>query len=121
MVRILIYNIIFVNILSSNEPKSLDQFIADYLMLAKSKMESSPTVWQDFREGYLRSYGIYFMEGLLDSLDNDELTSFHAGIRHFADIEVLRIEVNSGKEFEKIIHEKPVPTSNINYFSSVSD
>ena len=103
------------------EPIELDEFVEGYFLIAQSKMESSPTVWQDIREGYLRSYGIYFTELLLDSLDNGQLSSYHAGIRHFQTLEDLRIEVKSNKGFEYVVEPRRVPTYNINYFSSLSD
>ena len=112
----------FLTALIAKDPvRSLDEFVEGYFLIAQSKMESSPTVWQDVREGYLRSYGIYFTEQLLDSLENSELTSYHAGIRHFTEIEELRLEIKSGKVFEYVIEPPRVPTYNINYFSSVID
>ena len=99
----------------------LDEFVEGYFLVAKSKLESSPTVWQDVREGYIRSYGIYFTDQLLDSLKNGQLSSYHAGIRHFPAIEDLRLEAKSGKVFEYVIEPTRVPTFNINYFSSVID
>ena len=107
--------------LVAREPIELDEFVEGYFLITQSKMESSPTVWQDIREGYLRSYGIYFTELLLDSLDNGQLTSYHAGIRHFQTLEDLRIEVKSNKGFEYVVEPRRVPTYNINYFSSLSD
>ena len=105
----------------AREPLELDEFEEGYFLIAQSKMESSPTVWQDIREGYLRSYGIYFTEQLLDSLDNGQLSSYHAGIRHFQTLEDLRIEVKSNKGFEYVVEPRRVPSYNINYFSSLND
>ena len=94
----------------AREPIELDEFVEGYFLIAQSKMESSPTVWQDIREGYLRSYGIYFTEQLLDSLDNGQLSSYHAGIRHFQTLEDLRIEVKRNKGFEYVVEPRRVPT-----------
>ena len=113
--------LISLTILMAWEPIELDEFVEGYFLIAQSKMESSPTVWQDIREGYLRSYGIYFTELLLDSLDNGQLSSYHAGIRHFQTLEDLRIEVKSNKGFEYVVEPRRVPTYNINYFSSLND
>ena len=74
-----------------------------------------------FRKGYIRSYGIYYTDQLLDSLKHGQLSSYHAGIRHFPAIEDLRLEAKSGKVFEYVIEPTRVPTFNINYFSSVID
>ena len=61
--------ILFLTTLIAREPlRFLDEFVEGYFLVAKSKLESSPTVWQDVREGYIRSYGIYFTDQLLDSL-----------------------------------------------------
>jgi|TARA_B100001741_G_scaffold225329_1_gene187160 hypothetical protein len=114
--------IVFLTTLIAREPlRFLDEFVEGYFLVAKSKLESSPTVWQDVREGYIRSYGIYFTDQLLDSLKNGQLSSYHAGIRHFPAIEDLRLEAKSGKVFEYVIEPTKVPTFNINYFSSVID
>jgi len=112
---------LLMTILTAKEPRKLDRFIEDYLLIAKSKMESSPTVWQDIKEGYLRSYGIYLTEVLLDSIDAGELSPYHAGIRYFPDIDALRIEVNKGEGFEYIINKKETPNWTKNYFSSTID
>ena len=121
MVRILIYSIIFVNLLSANEPKSLDQFIADYLMLAKSKMESSPTVGQDIKEGYDRHVALYKADLILDSLKYEQVSPYLAGIRHFKKIDKIRNEILSGKEFNHYLQENKKPNFNVNYFSTSKD
>ena len=38
-------------IYSNEQFEILDQFVNNYLLLAKSKVESSPMVWQDVKEG----------------------------------------------------------------------
>ena len=103
----------------SNEPiEILDQFVNNYLLLAKSKVESSPMVWQDVKEGYLRNYTIRFTNTLLDSIQNKDLSSFDAGIRHFHKIDSLRLEIKKGGEYKHTVVPKDTPRYNINYFYS---
>jgi len=108
-------------LLCAKEPKTMDEFVYDHLMLTKSKMASSPTMWLDVQEGYLRHYTVHFADQLLDSLDQKVLSSYHAGIRHFPKIEDLRLEVIKGEDFDYTIDPPVIPTSNVNYFSSVKD
>ena len=112
--------IAIVSLLLGKEPKSLDQFVVDYLLLTQSKMVNSPTVWQDVKEGYLRNEAIYFSEIVLDSLANG-LTSYYVAKTHLLKINQLREQVREGKDFNYNI-EKPSPSmANVNYFSSVKD
>ena len=105
--------------LFSNEPLDvLDQFVTNYLLLAESKMESSPMVWQDVKEGYIRNYTIRYTNTLLDSLGNNNLSSFDAGLRHFYKIENLRGEIKQGGEYKHTIVPNDTPMYNINYFYS---
>ena len=105
--------------LFSNEPLDvLDQFVTNYLLLTESKMESSPMVWQDVKEGYIRNYTIRYTNTLLDSLGNNNLSSFDAGLRHFYKIENLRDEIKQGGEYKHTIVPNDTPMYNINYFYS---
>lgn len=105
--------------LFSNEPLDvLDQFVTNYLLLTESKMESSPMVWQDVKEGYIRNYTIRYTNTLLDSLGNNDLSSFDAGLRHFYKIENLRDEIKQGGEYKHTIVPNDTPMYNINYFYS---
>ena len=105
--------------LFSNEPLDvLDQFVTNYLLLTESKMESSPMVWQDVKEGYIRNYTIRYANTLLDSLGKNDLSSFDAGLRHFYKIENLRDEIKQGGEYKHTIVPNDTPMYNINYFYS---
>ena len=105
--------------LFSNEPFAvLDQFVTDYLLLTESKVESSPMVWQDVKEGYLRNYTLRFTNTVLDSIGRNELSSFHAGVRHFYKIETLRAEIKKGGEYTHTIVPNDTPRYKINYFYS---
>ena len=106
--------------LLGQEPKPLDRFVVDYLLLTQSKMAESPTVWQDLREGYLRNEAIYFSEIILDSIA-DGLTPYHVVKTHLPKINQLREQVRGGKEFYYNIEKSPPSMANVNYFSSVKD
>ena len=112
--------IAIVSLLLGKEPKSLDQFVVDYLLLTQSKMVNSPTVWQDVKEGYLRNEAIYFSEIILDSLA-DGLTSYHVVKTHLPKINQIREQVREGKGFNYNIEKPPPSMANVNYFSSIKD
>ena len=102
----------------SNDLNYFEKFVNNYFTLSKSKMELSPTIGQDIREGYFRSYGIYYSELVMDSLDNSSLSPYEAAIRHFYNMDEIRLEVESGRDFKYLINPKLKVNYNINYFSS---
>ena len=51
----LIFFILVSSLLISKDPVGLDEFVENYFLLSKSKMENSPIAWQDTREGYYLS------------------------------------------------------------------
>ena len=104
--------------LIAKEPIGLDEFVENYFLLSKSKMENSPIAWQDTREGYFRAYGVFKADQIIDSLEAKILTHYEAGIRHFKVMEQIRTEVNSGKNYDSLIKRSSKPTFNVNYFSS---
>ena len=105
----------------ANEPLSFERFVENYFLLSKSKMENSPSVWQDTREGYFRAYGAFKADQVIDSLNTKELTHYEAGIRHFKVMENIRTEVISGKTYDYLVIKSSKPTFNRNYFSSSID
>lgn len=107
-------------IVFGQRPKTLDEFVFHHLLLTKSKMESSPMVWQDVREGYLRNNTINYSNKLLDSLEHGA-SSYDISVRHFSKIEDLRVLVLDGVGFNLDIDPSESPTENINYFSSSKD
>ena len=114
----IIYLIFSVHLFSDEPLDVLDQFIIDYLLLTKSKVESSPMVWQDVKEGYLRNYTLRLTNTILDSISSNKLSSFHAGIRHLHKIENLRAEIKKGGEYTYTIVPNDTPQYKINYFYS---
>ena len=97
---------------------ALDRKWGSSRTVSESKMESSPMVWQDVKEGYIRNYTIRYTNTLLDSLGNNDLSSFDAGLRHFYKIENLRDEIKQGGEYKHTIVPNDTPMYNINYFYS---
>ena len=114
----IIFFILSAHLFSSEPLDVLDQFVTNYLLLTESKMESSPMVWQDVKEGYVRNYTLRYTNGLLDSLGNNDLSSFDAGLRHFYKIENLRDQIKKGGEYTHTIAPNDTPMYNINYFYS---
>ena len=98
-----IFFILVSSLLIAKEPLGLDEFVENYFLLSKSKMENSPIAWQDTREGYFRAYGVYKADQIIDSLDAKILSHYEAGIRHFTVMEQIRKEVNSGKNYDHLI------------------
>ena len=105
-------------IYSNDSLDVMDKFVTHYLLLAESKMESSPMVWQDVKEGYLRNYTLRYTNTILDSLSDKKLSSFQAGLRHLYIIDSLRAEIKKGEEYEHTVAPNDTPNYNINYFYS---
>ena len=114
----MIFFTIVSSLLIAKEPKGLDEFVENYFLLSKSKLENSPIAWQDTREGYFRAYGVYKADQIIDSLDAQILSHYEAGIRHFKIMEQIRKEVNSGKNYDHLIKRSSKSRYNVNYFSS---
>ena len=114
----LIFFILVSSLLIAKEPVHLDEFVENYFLLSKSKMENSPITWQDTREGYFRVYGVFMADQIIDSLDLKILSHYEAAIRHFKVMEQIRKEIISGKNYDHIIKRSSKPTYSINYFSS---
>ena len=106
---------------AQDQKKTMDDFVYRHLLLTKSKMEASPLVWQDLKEGFLRNYTIRFADIILDSLDRGDLTSFNAAVRHFQKIENLRKEIRVGRDYKYVEKQAQNPAYNKNYFSSSID
>ena len=107
--------------LKGRDIKNLEYFVERYFLLAKSKMESSPILGQDIKEGYDRYLGSYKADLILDSLKYEKISHYLAGIRHFKKIDKIRDEVLFGKEFKLYLRKNEKPNFNVNYFSSLED
>ena len=108
-------------VLKGRDIKNLEHFVERYFLLAKSKMESSPTVGQDIKEGYDRHVALYKADLILDSLKYEQGSHYLAGIRHFKKIDKIRDEVLSGEEFKHNLPGNKKPNFNVNYFSVLKD
>tara|TARA_Y100001970_G_C14180695_1_gene829677 strand:- start:443 stop:808 length:366 start_codon:yes stop_codon:yes gene_type:complete len=118
MKKIFIIMILPVVLMSGDSQKIMDEFVYNYFLLAQSKVESSPLVWQDLKEGYLRNYTVRYTDIVLDSMDHKQLSSFYAALRHFNNVEYLRTEIKKGEAYKHIIVNPEKSNYNINYFSS---
>ena len=110
-----------VTMIYAKKPVTFERFVENYFLLSKSKMENSPSAWQDTREGYFRAYGAFKADQVIDSLNTKVLTHYEAGIRHFKVMEKIRTEVISGKTYDHLVIKSSKPTFNRNYFSSSKD
>ncbi len=115
-----IFLFLFVFVYSNDSIERMDKFVANYLLLAESKVESSPMVWQDLKEGYLRNYTLRFVNTVLDSISNNELSSYQASLRHLFKIDSLRAEIKKGEVYKHAVTRNDTPKYNINYFYSSS-
>lgn len=115
-----IFIIAFFSLLAATEPKSLDKFVENHLLMTKSKMAVGPTLWLDVREGYLRNKTIRYANVLLDSLDSGS-SPIELATTHFPAIDDLRKEVVSGEGFDYKIERHSNYMKNVNYFSSLND
>ena len=100
---------------SNDSLELLDKFVTNYLLLAESKMESSPMVWQDVKEGYLRNYTLRYTNTILDSLGYNKLSSYQAGLRHLYIVDSLRVEIKKVGEYKHTVVPNDTPKYNINY------
>ena len=89
-----------------------------HVLLHESKMDASPNLWQEMREGYLRGRTIRECDLILDSLalcvDPVSLIK-----NNYTVLDSLTMEVYSGKEFD-VVPEPAPPMFQVNYFSSSS-
>ena len=118
MKKIIFFILLSVFVHSNDSLGVIDKFVTNYLLLAESKMESSPMVWQDVKEGYLRNYTLRYTNTILDSLSDNKISSYQAGLRHLYIIDSLRAEIKKGGEYEHTIAPNDTPNYKINYFYS---
>ena len=110
---------LFFSILSGKGPSDeVHKIVYHQVLLLESKMEASPNLWQDMREGYLRGRTIRLCDLILDSLalgvDPASLVN-----NNYTVLDSLTMEVYSGKEFD-VVPEPAPPMFQVNYFSSSS-
>ena len=98
----------------------LDNFVSNHILLTKSKMESSPMYWQDFRESYYRVRAVGYSDSLLDSLDNG-ISSYEIAVHKLPELEFFKNEALSGKKFNYSIKQAKKVNFSVNYFSTSID
>ena len=109
--------LLLVSGVSAKSPATDIQKIAYHqMLLLESKMDASPKIWQDMREGYLRGRTVRVCDLVMDSLamgaEPISLIQYNYPI-----LDSLIIEVAEGKEFDVDLDPEP-PTFQVNYFSS---
>jgi hypothetical protein len=109
--------IILVSVTKGKKPDVLSEFVDNHLVVVEGKMKDSPKLWMDLKEGYSRHKTIYFSNLIMDSLDN-ELSGYHAAIRHLPKVEDLRRKSLSGEEFDYLLKIKKEKKFIENYFST---
>lgn len=109
--------IILVSATKGKKPDVLSEFVDNHLVVVEGKMKDSPKLWMDLKEGYSRHKAIYFSNLIMDSLDN-ELSGYHAAIRHLPRVENLRRKSLSGEEFDYLIKIKKERKFIETYFST---
>ena len=101
----------------AEEPFNIDRFVYRYLVVHKSKMEASPVVWQELKEGHLRNKAIFYSDQVLDSLQAGS-PPLDIAIRHFQNLTDLRWDVYESGDYNMAIERKPPHIANYNYFST---
>ena len=104
-------------VISAGEPFNLDQFVHRYMVIHKSKMESSPVVWQEIKEGHLRNKAILYSDLVLDSLQAGS-PALDIAVRHFQMLTDMRWDVYDSGDYNMVIKSKPPHNANYNYFST---
>ncbi len=96
----------------------MHKIVYHQVLLLESKMDASPNLWQDMREGYLRGRTIRECDLILDSLalGVDPVSLIN---NNYTVLDSLAMEVYSGKEFD-VVPEPSPPMFQVNYFSSSS-
>ena len=109
----------FLSALSGKGPSDeMHKIVYHQVLLLESKMDASPNLWQDMREGYLRGRTIRECDLILDSLalGVDPVSLIK---NNYTVLDSLTMEVYSGKEFD-VVPEPAPPMFQVNYFSSSS-
>ena len=94
----LIFFILISSLLIAKEPVGLDEFVENYFLLSKSKMENSPIAWQDTREGYFRAYGVYKADQIIDSLEAKILTGSYFMNRQLPETKLRLDKILTGEK-----------------------
>ena len=117
IIKVILSYILISGVLNAEEPFNIDQFVHRYMVIHKSKMESSPVVWQEMKEGHLRNKAILYSDLVLDSLQAGS-PALDIAVRHFQMLTDMRWDVYNSGDYNMIIKSKPPHNANYNYFST---
>ena len=115
-IRIILSYILLPSVIMAEEPFNIDRFVYRYQVVHKSKMEASPVVWQELKEGHLRNKAIFYSAQVLDSLQAGS-PALDIAFRHFQTLTDLRWDVYKSGDYNLTIERKPY-NANYNYFST---
>ena len=115
-IRVILSYILITSIITAEDLFNIDQFVYRYLVVHKSKMEASPVIWQELKEGHLRNKAIFYSDQVLDSLQAGS-PALDIAVRHFQTLTDLRWDVYKSGDYNLTIERKPY-TANYNYFST---
>ena len=117
MIKVILSFILISTVIAAEKPFDIDQFVHRYMVIHKSKMESSPVVWQEMKEGHLRNKAILHSDLVLDSLQAGS-PALDIAVRHFQMLTDMRWDVYNSGDYNMIIKSKPPHNANYNYFST---
>ena len=117
MIKVILSYILISGVLNAEEPFNIDQFVHRYMVIHKSKMEFSPVVWLEMKEGHLRNKAILYSDLVLDSLQAGS-PALDIAVRHFQMLTDMRWDVYNSGDYNLIIKSKPPHNGNYNYFST---
>jgi len=115
--RVILSYILLTAVIIAEDRFNIDRFVYRYLVIHKSKMEASPVIWQELKEGHLRNKAIFYSDQVLDSLQAGS-PPLDIAIRHFQNLTDLRWDVYESGDYNLTIERKPPHTANYNYFST---
>ena len=116
-IRVILLYILLTAVIIAEDPFNIDRFVYRYLVVHKSKMEASPVIWQELKEGHLRNKAIFYSDQVLDSLQAGS-PPLDIAVRHFQNLTDLRWDVYESEDYNLAIERKPPHTANYNYFST---
>ena len=117
MIKVILLYVLISSFITAEGPFYIDQFVHRYMVIHKSKMESSPVVWQEMKEGHLRNKAILYSDLVLDSLQAGS-PALDIAVRHFQILADMRWDVYNSGDYNIIIKSKPPHNGNYNYFST---
>jgi len=116
-IRVVLSYILLTAVIIAEDPLNIYRFVYQYLVIHKSKMEASPVIWQELKEGHLRNKAIFYSDQVLDSLQAGS-PPLDIAVRHFQNLTDLRWDVYESEDYNLAIERKPPHTANYNYFST---